>query len=166
MLTPFATRLAAAAVISFGLSTAALAEDYAKDHIAAARAAIEASHVSDGFDNILIGLTQQTKAMLVRTNPAISAQIDEVTNAAAIELAAKRPELDRQIQEIWAARFTKPELEEITKFYASPVGQKLTKETNGLVQMTGVAAQVWQQKISQELLAKVREEMRKRGFNL
>lgn len=162
---PIALRLAVA-VLAAGLSTAAFAEDFAKDHIAAAKAAIEASHVADGIDNILIGVTQQTKALLVRTNPALSAQIDEVTNAAAIELAGRRPELDRQIQEIWAARFSKAELDEIAKFYNSPVGQKLTKETNGIVQMTAVAAQVWQQKIGQDLLARVREEMKKRGITL
>jgi hypothetical protein len=165
MSSPIALRLAAAA-FAVGLSTAAFAEDYAKDHLAAAKAAIEASHVNDGFDNILIGVTQQTKAMLVRTNPAISGQIDEVTNTAAIGLAARRPDLDRQVQEIWAARFSKGELEEITKFYSSPVGQKLSKETNGIVRMTAVAAEVWQQKLGQELLTKVREEMKKRGFDL
>jgi hypothetical protein len=162
---PIALRLAVA-VLAAGLSTAAFAEDFAKDHLAAAKAAIEASHVSDGIDNILIGVAQQTKQLLVRTNPAISAQIDEVTNAAALELASRRPDLDRQIQEIWAARFSKAELEEIARFYNSETGRKLTKETTGIIQMTGVAAQVWQQKIGQDMLAKVREEMKKRGVNL
>jgi hypothetical protein len=162
---PIALRLAVA-VLAAGLSTAAFAEDFAKDHLASARAAIEASHVSDGIDNILIVVAQQTKQLLVRTNPSLSAQIDEVTNAAAIGLAGRRPDLDRQIQEIWAARFSKAELDEIARFYNSETGRKLTKETTGIIQMTGVAAQVWQQKIGQELLAKVREEMKKRGVNL
>ena len=35
-----------------------------------------------------------------------------------------------------------------------------------MVQMSSVAAQVWQQKISQEMLAKVREDLKKRGINL
>lgn len=157
------TRLAAAAAVMVGLASPALAEDYTKDHLAAAKAAIEASHVNEGFDNLLIGVTQQTKQMLGRTNPALSSQIDEVANLVALQLAAKRPELDYQVQEIWAARFSKAELEEITKFYSSPVGVKLTKETSGMVRMTGVAAQVWQQKIGQEMVEKIREEMKKRG---
>lgn len=165
MISSLASRLAVAALV-VGLATTARAEDYTKEHIAAAKAAIEASHVADGLDGILIGVAQQTKTLLARTNPALQNQIDEVTNAAAIELAAKRPELDKQIQEVWAARFTKEELQKIAEFYTSPVGQKLSKETGGMVQMSGVAAQVWQQKIGQEMLAKVREEMKKRGHAL
>ncbi len=165
MISPIASRLAVAALV-LGLTTQVRAEDYAKDHLASAKTAIEASHVADGLDNILIAVAQQTKSLLSRNNPAHSSAIDEVTNAAAIELAAKRPELDRQVQEIWAARFSKAELDEIAKFYSSPVGQKLSKETNGLVQMSTVAAQVWQQKISQEMLNKVRDEMKKRGVAL
>jgi len=165
MIHSLASRLAVAALV-FGLATPAFAEDYAADHLAAAKAAITASHVADGLDDILIGLTQQTKALLSRTNPAQANLIDELVNSAALELAAKRPELDKQIQEIWAARFTKDELQKIAEFYNSPVGQKLSKETVGMVQMSGVAAQVWQRKIGEELLAKVREAAKAKGVAL
>lgn len=158
--------LGATAALAVGLSTGAMAEDYAKDHLASARAAIAAAKVSEGFDEILIGVTAQTKSNLVRRNPAASSQIEQATNAAALELAAKRPELDQQIQEIWAARFSKAELDEITKFYGSPVGQKLTKEMGAMAQMIGIAAQVWQKKIGDEMLVKVRAEMKKRGVDL
>jgi hypothetical protein len=165
MIHSLASRLAVAAVV-FGLATPAFAEDYAADHMAAAKAAIAASHVADGLDEILIGVAQQTKALLSRTNPAQSSAIDELVNAAALSLAAKRPELDRQIQEVWAARFTKDELQKIAEFYNSPVGQKLSKETAGMVQMSGVAAQVWQRKIGEEMLAKVREAAKAKGIAL
>jgi len=165
MIHPLASRLAVAALV-FGLAAPAFAEDYAADHLAAAKAAITASHVSDGLDNILIGVAQQTKAMLSRTNPAQSSLIDQLTNTAALELAAQRPALDRQIQEIWAARFTKDELTKIAEFYNSPVGQKLSKETSGMVQMSGIAAQVWQRKIGEEMLVKVREAAKAKGVNL
>ncbi|MCE1235184.1 MAG: DUF2059 domain-containing protein [Hyphomicrobiales bacterium] len=160
-----ASRLAAAALV-FGLAVPAFAEDYTADHMAAAKAAIAASHVSDGLDDILIGIAQQTKALLVRTNPAQSDAIDKLVNAAALELASKRPELDKQIQEVWAARFTKEELQKIAEFYNSPVGQKLSKETAGMVQMSGIAAQVWQHKIGGEMLAKVREAAKAKGIAL
>lgn len=165
MIHSLASRLAVATLV-FGLATPAFAEDYAADHLAAAKAAITASHVADGLDDILIGLTQQTKAMLSRTNPAQTNLIDQLVNTAALELAAKRPELDKQIQEIWAARFTKDELQKIAEFYNSPVGQKLSKETIGMVQMSGVAAQVWQRKIGEELVTKVREAAKAKGVSL
>ena len=159
-------RLGATAVLVAGLAGGAMAEEYAKDHLAAAKAAISAAKVTEGFDEILIGVAAQTKQMLVRRAPAASSQIEEATNAAALELVSRRAELDGQVQEIWAARFTKAELEEIAKFYSSPVGQKFTKEIAPLSQMIAIAAQVWQKKVGEEMLTKVRAEMKKRGVEL
>ncbi len=165
MINSIASRLAIA-TLALGLSTAVRAEDFAKDHLAAAKVAIESSHVADNLDNILIAVTLQTKGLLSRNDPAHASEIDAAVNGAALELAARRPELDRQIQEIWAARFSKAELDEIAKFYGSAVGQKLSKETGNLVQMSGIAAQVWQQKLATDMLAKVREDLKKKGINL
>jgi hypothetical protein len=159
-------RLGAAAALAVGLTTGAMAEEFAKDHMAAAKAAVTASKITSGFDEILIGIAAQTKQLLVRRAPAASSQIEEVTNSVALELAAKRVELDTQIQEIWAARFSKAELEEIAKFYGSPVGQKFTTEMAPMTQMLGIAVQVWQKKVSDEMLTKVRAEMKKRGVEL
>lgn len=158
--------LGASAVVAVSLSTGAMAEDYAKDHLAAAKAAINAARINAGFDDILIGVAAQTKQLLVRRAPAASSQIEEVTNATALELAAKRVELDQQLQEIWAGRFTKTELEEIAKFYNSPTGQKFTKEMVPMTQLIAAAAQVWQKKIGDEMVNKVRAELKKRGVEL
>ncbi|MDK9696189.1 MAG: DUF2059 domain-containing protein [Siculibacillus sp.] len=158
--------LGATAAFVVGLSTAAMAETYTKEHLAAARNAIAAAKVTEGFDEILIGIAAQTKQALVRRAPAASTQIEEVTNAVALELAPKRAELNQQVQEVWAGRFTKEELDEIAKFYGSPVGQKFTKEIPAIGQALGMAAQVWQKKIGDEMLTKVRAEMKKRGVDL
>ena len=178
-----AARLAAAsllAVVTTGaMAPAALAQTapapaaqapqtvtFTKEHLAAAQAAIAASHVNEGFDNVLIDVALRTKQSLVRSNPSFSAQIEEAVNKVALELAAKRPELDRQVQEIWAVRFTKDELDQITKFYNSPVGQKLNKETPGIVRFTTAAVGVWQNALAQEMLERVRTELVKRGIKM
>ena len=169
MISRISSRLAllgATAVLVVGLSTGAMAETYTKEHLAAARAAIVAAKVTEGLDEILIGTTAQTKQVLVRRAPAASTQIEEATNAVALELAPKRAELDQQIQEIWAGRFTKEELDEITKFYSSTVGQKFTKEIPAISQAISMAAQIWQKKIGDEMITKVRAEMKKRGVEL
>ncbi|MBP0651879.1 DUF2059 domain-containing protein, partial [Mycobacterium tuberculosis] len=79
----------------------------------------------------------QTKSTLTKASPSLGPQIDEVTNKVALELAARRPELDRQLQNVWASRFTKPELDELAKFLSSPIGQKWTKELPGVVAGSG-----------------------------
>lgn len=144
--------------------TSATAAEFTKEQLAAARAAIEASHVNDGFDNVLLGVAEQAKANFVRSNPSYSRQIEDATNKAAVELAGERVELDHEIQKIWAAKFTIPELQEIARFYTSPVGVKLAKETTGMVAQSVQAVQTYQQKLSQDMVTKVREDLKKQGL--
>ena len=160
------TLLGATAVLVAGLAGGAAAADFTKEHLAAARTAMYASKATEGLDDILVNIAAQTKATLVKRAPAAATQIEEVTNAAALELAAKRAELDGQLQEIWAARFSKEELDEITKFLNSPVGTKFTKEIGPMSQMLTIAVQVWQKKLSEDMVTKVRAEMKKRGVEL
>ncbi|MDR3495369.1 MAG: DUF2059 domain-containing protein [Ancalomicrobiaceae bacterium] len=155
-----------AAVGAFALMTAPAnsADTFTKEHLAAARAAIEASHVSDGFDNVLVAVADQTKANFVRSNPSFSTQIEAATNKVAVDLAARRVDLDHQVQQFWAAKFSQAELEDITKFYSSPVGQKLAKETNGIVAASVHAVQIYQGQLAQDMVTKVRAELKKQGL--
>lgn len=157
--------LAVAGVLALS-AVAASAQDFTREHLASARAAIEASKVSEGFDNILLGVAEQTKGMFQRSNPALSSQIEETTNKVAIGLAPRRVDLDREIQRIWAAKFTKPELDEIAKFYNSPVGKKLAGETQAMVAASAAFVVQWQQKLSQDMVTKVREEMAAKGHKM
>jgi len=159
-----------AIVAAFGLATAfaglapAGAADFTKEHLAAARAAIDASHVADGFDNVLYGVAQQAKANFIRSNPSFSSQIEAATDKVAVELASERIDLDRQVQQIWAAKFSPAELQEIARFYTSPVGVKLAKETTAMVAASVQSVQAYQQKLSQDMVTKVREELKKQGL--
>jgi uncharacterized protein len=164
----FASRVALAAALGLAavltVAAPAAAETYTKEHLAAARAAIDASHVSDGFDNVLVVVAEQTKTFFIRANPAISTQVEDATNKVAIALAARRPELDHEIQQIWCSKFSQAELQDIAKFYTSPLGQKLAKETTNMVQASVRVVQIYQQKLSQDMVAQVREELKKKGL--
>lgn len=141
-------------------------QEFAKDHLASAKTAIEASRMFANLDQILIGVTLQTKSTLTKSSPSLGSQIDEVTNKVAIELAGKRPELDHQLQIAWASRFTKAELDDLSKFLNSPLGQKWTKELSGVIAGSGQAIQTWQKSIADQMLARSREELIKRGAKL
>lgn len=162
-----------AAALAASLATGAVAQtqpqmpvNFAAEHLAAARSAITASKAAEGFDNILPAVAQQAKALFIRTNPTLTTQIEEVVTTVALDMAKSRPDLDREIQRVWASRFSKSELEEIAKFYNSPVGVKLANESADMVALSARAAMAWQQKLSTDMVTRVREEMKKRGFNL
>lgn len=160
----------AATVAAFGVAchfatlTAASAETFSKEQLAAARAAIEASHVTDGVDNVLLAVAQQAKTNFIRSSPSYSVQIEAAVNKTAIDLASQRVDVDRQIQQIWASKFSIDELKAIAAFYSSPAGQKLTRETPALVNESAQALQAYQIKLSQDIVTKTREELRKQGL--
>ncbi|MBL8572530.1 MAG: DUF2059 domain-containing protein [Hyphomicrobiaceae bacterium] len=158
--------LACVLAIGLGGVGSAQAQDYTKEHLAAARKAIMASRSAEGFDNILPTVAQQTKTLFIRTNPTLSTQLEEVVTDVAIQMAAERPKLDLELAKIWAARFSQAELDEISKFYNSPVGQKVAKETQDMVTLSVQAALGWQSKLSTDMVTKVRDEMRKRGHQM
>jgi len=162
------SRLALVATLGTLLAVQAVANghaaEYTKEQLAAARAAIEASHVADGLDNVLVAVAQQTKTNLIRTNPSYSSQIEVATNKIAVELASERVDLDHAVQQLWASKFSVQESQDIAKFYNSPVGQKLAKETGGLYNAIGQDLQIYQQKLAQDLYQKTRDELKKQGL--
>ncbi len=158
----FAAAFAFATLLSAPLAMAA--DPFTKEHLAAARAAIDASHVADGFDKVLLGVAQQTKATLIRNNPSFSSQIEAATNKVAIQLAVERPTLDKEIQQVWCSKFSQAELMEIAKFYNSPIGQKLAKETGAMVAQTVPIVQGYQKKLEQDMFKLVPEELKKQGL--
>ncbi|WP_319774171.1 DUF2059 domain-containing protein [Breoghania sp.] len=139
-------------------------ETFTKEHLAAARAAIEGGNAFRSFDDILPVIADKTRTLFIRTNPSATAVIDEVTNEVALQLANRRPELDKTIMEVWARRFTTEELNEIAEFYRSPVGSKFAKLGPELTALSIGAAKQWGDIISTEMVTRVREELNKRGY--
>ena len=157
-------RRTAGAVLALALLTApAAAADYTEEHIQAARGAIAAAHASEQFDQILPMLADQAKALFQRSNPSLVQEIDDVVNQVALGLAARRPDLEREIERIWAARFTPEELAEIEAFYKSDVGQKFGKMMPVVIQDSIRSAGIWRDALSTEIVTKSREELIKRG---
>lgn len=136
------------------------------EQIAAAKAAIDASQSTYGFDDILPSVASRTKALFTRSNPLMAADIDAVTDQVAIKLAARRPDLDTLIEGVWARRFTVDELNQIAAFFNSPVGAKFAKLSPEIAAMSLGAARQWEDQLSTEMVVMVRDELRKRGHEL
>lgn len=158
------TRLAGAALVVAFLSGPAMAQEFAPTHIAAARAAIDATKSDEQFDQILVALADQARTLFQRSNPSLIAEIDEVVTDVALGLAKRRPELDRELERVWAARFTEEELKEITAFYTSPIGVKLGESLPAVLEDSIRSANIWREALSTELVSKSREALIKRGY--
>lgn len=153
----------AVTVMAAPISAPAVAQEFSQSHLTAARATIDAARADDQFDQILPVLADQAKALFQRSNPSLVGEIDEVVNAVALELAARRPELDRELERVWAARFTEDELTQITAFYSSDVGKKFGRSMPTVIQDSIRSAGIWRDALSAELVTKARDELNKRG---
>ena len=141
-------------------------EEFTKEHLRAAQQTIKAARAAEGFDDILPVMSEQTKSLFIRSNPALTVEIEDAANKIALQMAARRPELDRIIQEIWARRFSEDELNQITAFYSTPVGKKLANDSASIIALSVGAAKQWGDSLATEMVTQVREELKKQGHNL
>jgi hypothetical protein len=70
------------------------------------------------------------------------------------------------VAKLYASRFTEQELKDILAFYKSPLGRKLIVEEPAILDQSMKNAQVWAENLSQEVIAKMRTEMKKRGHDI
>ena len=75
-------------------------------------------------------------------------------------------ELTDEVARQYATNFTEPELKAILAFYQSPAGKKLLERQPTVVDASMKFAQDWANKLSDEVVPKMREELKKRGHTL
>ena len=75
-------------------------------------------------------------------------------------------EIVNDVAKLYASRFTEQELKDILAFYKSPLGRKLIVEEPAILDQSMKNAQVWAENLSQEVIAKMRTEMKKRGHDI
>ncbi|WP_208983549.1 DUF2059 domain-containing protein [Pannonibacter carbonis] len=154
----------AAAIVAGGLTMPmASAQELSDAHLAAARRAVLAAGALQSFDEILPILAEQTKTIFIQSDPSVTPVIEEVTSEVALNLADRRPDLNKVVYEVWARRLSEEELTQIGDFYESPIGKKLTELGPQLTALSIGAAQQWQDEISIEMVRAVRTELEKRG---
>lgn len=146
-------RLALAAVLTAGVAIAgvARADDIAPEHLKAARAALTAVKATAPFDQILPSLAENLKATMIQSSPNYLNEINEAVDAKALELAARRADLEKEAANIYAKTFTIEELNAITAFYTSPAGKKLLSDGPIATRELGKAADIWASGISRDL---------------
>jgi hypothetical protein len=134
--------------------------------IATAKELIEIKGALNIFDALVPGVIEQTKNLFLQTNPTLSKDLNEVAAQLRAELAPRRAELTEQVALLYAQRFTEQELRSTLLFYKSPLGKKLAAEEPGFVDQSLRFAQDWANKLSEEVVGKMRVEMKKKGHDL
>jgi uncharacterized protein len=128
-----------------------------------ARDIIDASGAARAFEPIVPSVMQQTYAQFVQQNPDLQKSLLEVVQALGPEFQKRQPEVVDIMIQTYASHFTEAELKDLVTFYRSTTGKKLVTELPLVLEESFGKAREWGAKIQEQVTARIREEMGKRG---
>ena len=118
------------------------------------------------FNTLIAGVIEQAKNLLLQQNPNLSKVLSEVANKMRTDLTPRLSELNNEVARLYATHFTESELKDILAFYKTPAGKKLIVQQPGVADASMKFAQDWANKLSDQVVAKMREELKKKGHAL
>jgi hypothetical protein len=118
------------------------------------------------YEPLVPGVVEQAKSVLLRANPMLGKDLNEVAAQIRAELLPRTAELMNDAARIYASRFTEQELKDALAFYKTPLGRKLLTEEANVLDQSMKNAQAWADRLSEEVIAKIRSEMKKRGHEI
>ncbi len=159
-------RGAALALALVALAPAAQAQQPSAAAMASAKQLIVATGASAVFNPLIAGVVEQAKLVFLQQDPGLAKDLNDIANQLRTDLAPRFSELTNEMATLYATNFTDDELKTILAFYQSPAGKKLLLKQPMVVDGSMKFAQDWANKLSDEVTAKMRAELKKRGHNL
>jgi hypothetical protein len=155
----------AAALLAFGGSGHAQQKPSASA-VETAREIVTLKGAASIFDALIPGVIEQGKSMFEQQNPGLGKDLSEVAAKLRTEYAPRLTELMTEVATLYASYFTEKEIKEILAFYKSPVGKKMITAEPKALDKSMSFAQDWAVKFSDEVLVKIRAEMKKKGHDI
>ncbi len=118
------------------------------------------------FDPLIRGVIEKVKDQFMQTNFMWAKDLNEVAAKLEKQYASRSDELLDAAARIYASHFTEAELRQILSWYQSPVGRKALVEEPKAFDEGLAHAGEWSQNFSEEVIARMRDEMKKRGHDL
>ncbi len=118
------------------------------------------------FNTLIPGVIEQSKYMFEQQNPNLGNPLRDVATKLRNELAPRQAELNSEVAKVYASRFTEKEIKDLLAFYQSPLGRKLIAEEPKALDQSMTYAQDWARRLSDEVVVKMRAEMKKLGHDI
>ena len=171
MIARFVARFALALLVATGCGVVAKRADAqgaqpSPNSIALAKELIILKGGHKMFDAIVPGTIEQAKNLFLPTNPNLNKPLTEVSTQLVTEYNGKTDELLNEVAKAYATRFSEQELKDLLAFYKSPLGKKMLVEEPAILDQNMKDATAWADKLSNEVISRMRAEMRKRGHEI
>jgi hypothetical protein len=147
-------------------SPAPAAPQPSPQQILLARDVVLYSGIARSFEVIVPQYLDQIGTNLTRTRPDLIRDLNVV-------MEQVKPEFDKRVDEmidnaarIYAARLTEPQLKDAAAFFKSPAGIAYVQVQPALMGDLFPAMQAWQKRMSEDMVTRIRAEMKKKGHDL
>ena len=154
----------AVALVAFG--PAAHSQQPSAAAMATAKDIVTVTGATTLFTPLIAGVVEQAKLLFLQQNPGLSKEINEVATKLRNDLAPRFSELVDNVARNYATHFTEQELKDVLAFYKTPAGLKLIIEQPKVFDASMKFAQAWANGLTDEVIAKMRDELKKRGHAL
>jgi uncharacterized protein len=161
-----ALRAAVAAIAVALLCGMAEAQQPSATAMAGAKELVTVKGAKAMYDPLVIGIIEKAKGVFLQTNPMLGKDLNEVAGKLRADLGPRSEELVNEMAKLYAARFTEQEIKDALTFYKSPLGRKLLAQEPAIADQSMRSAAGWADKLSDEVINRMRAEMRKRGHEI
>jgi len=161
-----ALRAGALAIVLAGFSGAAFAQQPSSGNVKLGREIVEASGATRAFEGVVPSIIQQTANIFTQQNPDLQKEIIASLKVLASDFEKRKVEVADIVARVYATRFSEAELNEILTFYRSPTGKKFVVQLPTILEESYAKAQEWGGKLSEEIVVKLRAEMKKKGHTI
>jgi hypothetical protein len=151
---------------SLVLSAPALAQQPSAAAVKTAGEIVKITGANELFAPLVPGAIEQARLFFVQQNPLLNADATEVATQLRKELEPRIAEVHNKVIEIYASQFSEAELKDILAFYTSPAGKKFLVAQPKIVDESLKFAQDWAGALSDEIIGKMREGLKKKGHKL
>lgn len=135
-------------------------------HLAAARKLVVVSGMSRSFTAAIPSMMRQLVETWTQTRPDLAAPIKEVLKKIRPEFKKDTARMVDRAARIYARLLTEKDIDAAIAFFTSPAGKRYVHSEPYYFNDVINAMQDWHQEVSAEMMAKVRSELKKKGYNL
>ncbi len=153
--------------VAVGPCTAWAQSDNSASRVKLARELLSLTQVDKLFNNVLPVIMRQERLVIKKLRPDISqkalARFEELFLA---EARSDITILMDEVAEVYAGLLTEPELQEVTKFYRTPIGQKLIRIQPEVTAQSMRIGGRWGQSAGRKIAERVRQQLKKEGHKI
>jgi hypothetical protein len=164
-----ATRSLRFAAVAFALGVS-IPVAHAQQPTATAKATAKEIAIITGsnsmFTPLIAGVIEQARLLLLQQNPNLSKVLTEISDKLRSDLQPRMDELVNEVANQYTSRFSEQELKDLLAFHKSPIGRKLMAEQPAIADASLKFAQTWANSLSDEVVGKMRDELKRRGHAL